>query len=121
MPVTFPSFLAFINAQSADRKIDHRGGWSSCAVGDYMKSIEESGHAIKAADKLLVQEIGRELIDHLHGTGQNVWDTATYEVPPLMVLLCVASFADELGVCLDTYGDLQRLIKERSHLPTYSS
>lgn len=36
---TYEGFVEFCKAQPAERKIDHSGGWSDCAVGDYFKEV----------------------------------------------------------------------------------
>jgi len=36
---TVAGFIAFVNAQPADRPINHTYGWSTCAVGDYAREV----------------------------------------------------------------------------------
>lgn len=36
---TFYDFKAYVEAQPAGRRIDHAGGWGSCAVGDFLRDF----------------------------------------------------------------------------------
>lgn len=113
---SYIGLVEFINAQSADRTVDHTLGWSSCAVGDYMKSIGGYRSAAGEVAKDLLwtsltpaeQERFALLLDHQR------WVFDAYDQPlPLMVVLNDPHEAEGRGISVGTYGDLQALVKER--------
>lgn len=40
---TYEGFIEFVEMQPDGKKIDHTGGWTRCAIGDYMKDLGLTG------------------------------------------------------------------------------
>jgi hypothetical protein len=85
MNKVFKDFLEFIAHQPRDRSIDH-DSWSSCAVGDYVRSLENClAYNVNLATML---------------------DVLQENDPELRELLNTASDPDAWAAQLDTYGKL---------------
>lgn len=107
---TLSGFIKFINAQPADRTIDHFGGWSHCAVGDYVKSLRWCPvGAGEIATRLFVEELKLMRV-----TPFELLHWYKYDDQSFVAWLCNASARECNGDT--TYGALQAHLKEVPHL-----
>lgn len=114
--------VQFIASQPKEAHIEHTGGWASCALGDYLKSVGTPYNVIKhqlVPSQLLVEEMslvyGGDVAWKANEIGFRIWEK--HRSTTLMGWLNNPpreSF--EHG---NTYGDLQQLIRTMPHLQQF--
>lgn len=88
----FLKFTLEIASNDPDRKIDHDGGWQSCAVGDYLKY--EFGLSECELERIYVT-----------GLVQDHFDVACLAEPSVPEII-----KDLNNCCYETYGELAKAI-----------
>lgn len=125
-PVNHPSLqglVRFIASQPKEAHIDHAGGWASCALGDYTRSIGTlyEYHVNRLVpSRLLVEEQslwhGHDVLWEASDAGSRMWET--YRFTTMMGwLIQPPRVTYEHG---NTYGDLQQLIATMPHLQQFT-